>query len=184
VVVDSPGGTVQACFEAEATFRELKMKKPVVVTMDEYATSGAYLISTASDYIFARSATITAGLGVIAIWVSYENMLKEAGIDYYVWKSGENKDLGAEYRPPTENEKIEMQNLVDNLMYEMVTRIKMNRPQVISTIDELMDGSVIYGWEAPAYQLVDEIGTYKDAVKKAAKLAGLAEGAYTVVNLN
>lgn len=84
VVVDSPGGTVQACFEAEAAFRELNREKPVVVTMKEYAASGAYLISTASDYIFARSATVTAGLGVIAIWVSYENKLKTEGIDYYV----------------------------------------------------------------------------------------------------
>jgi len=184
VVVDSPGGTVEACFEAEAAFRELKREKPVVVTMDEYAASGAYLISTASDYIFARSATVTAGLGVIAIWISYENMLKEAGIDYYVWKSGESKDIGAEYRPPTEEEKIEMQSLVDNLMYEMTARIKTNRPQVGDTINELMDGSVVYGSDALLYQLVDQIGIYEDAVKKAAKLAGLAEGSYTVFNLN
>lgn len=183
VVVDSPGGTVQACFEAEAAFRELNREKPVVVTMKEYAASGAYLISTASDYIFARSATVTAGLGVIAIWVSYENKLKTEGIDYYVWKSGESKDLGAEYRPPTEEENRYMQSLVDNLMHDMVTRIKTNRPQVTDTIDELIDGSTVYGSEALLYKLVDEIGIYEDAVKKAAKLAGLAEGSYTVVGL-
>ena len=183
VVVDSPGGTVQACFETEVAFGELKKEKPVVVTMKQYAASGAYLISTASDYIFARSATVTAGLGVIAIWVSYENMLKETGIEYYVWKSGESKDLGAEYRPPTEEENKYMQSLVDNLMYEMVARIKVNRPQVMVTIDELMDGSTIYGWEALYYQLVDRIGNYDDAVKKAAQLAGLKEGTYTVVEL-
>lgn len=181
VVVDSPGGTVHACFEAEVALRELNSEKPVVVTMGEYAASGAYLVSTASDYIFARRTTVTAGLGVIAVWVSYENKLKMEGIDYYVWKSGGSKDLGAGYRPPTEEESVYMQSLVDNLMLDMVTRIKTNRPEV--TIDELMDGSTVYGSDALHYKLVDEIGFYEDAVEKAAELAGLAEGSYTVVGL-
>lgn len=68
-------------------------------------------------------------------------------------------------------------------MHDMVTRIKTNHPQVTDTIDELIDGSTVYGSEALLYKLVDEIGIYEDAVKKAAKLAGLAEGSYTVVGL-
>lgn len=183
VVIDSPGGTVQACFETEAMLRGLNDEKPVVVTMGKYAASGAYLVSTASDHIFARNTTVTAGLGVIAVWVSYENKLEMEGIDYYVWKSGGNKDLGAEYRPPTEEESAHMQDLVDNLMLDMVTRIKTNRPEVTDTIDELMDGSTVYGSDALHYKLVDEIGFYEDAVEKAAELAGLAKGSYTVVEL-
>jgi len=183
VVVDSPGGTVQASFETEAALRRLNMEKPVVVKMEQYAASGAYLSSTASDYIFARSATVTAGLGVVAVWVSYENKLQREGIDYYVWKSGESKDLGAEYRAPTEEENRYMQSLVDNLMCDMVTRIKANRPQVENTIDELMDGSTLYGSEALLYNLVDGIGDYEDALRKAAELAGLEGGSYTVVGL-
>lgn len=183
VVVDSPGGTVQASFETEAAFRELNKEKPVVVKMEQYAASGAYLVSTASDYIFARSATVTAGLGVVAVWVSYENKLQREGIDYYVWKSGESKDLGAEYRAPTEEENRYMQSLVDSLMRDMVTRIKANRPQVENTIDELRDGTTIYGTDAVGLKLVDRIGDFQDAVRKASELAGLEEGSYTVVEL-
>ncbi|MFQ6129821.1 MAG: S49 family peptidase [Candidatus Hadarchaeaceae archaeon] len=182
VVVDSPGGTVQASFETEAAFRELKMKKPVVVTMGEYAASGAYLISTASDYIFARSTTETAGLGVVAIWVSYENKWKGEGIEYYRWTSGEMKDLWAPYRSPTPEESAELQSLVDNLMNEVITRIKTNRPQVVN-IDELRDGSTLWGYEALPYGLVDEIGDYEEALRKAAEFAGLKKGSYTVVGL-
>lgn len=182
VVVDSPGGTIQASFETEAAFRELNMTKPVVVTMGEYAASGAYLVSTASDYIFARSATETAGLGVIAIWVSYENKLREEGIEYYRWTSGEMKDLWAPYRSPTPEESAGLQSLVDNLMNEVIRRIKINRPQVVN-IDELRDGSTIWGYEAIPYGLVDEIGDYEEALRKAAELADLKKGSYTVVGL-
>lgn len=183
VVVNSPGGTVQACLETEAAFRELNEEKPVVVTMEQYAASGAYLISTASDYIFVRSATITAGLGVIAIWVSYENKLKEEGINYYRWTTGEMKDMGAEYRSPTPEENAYLQELVDNMLNEIMIRIKLNRPQVENTIDELRDGSTIYGTEALERKLVDKLGGYTDAEHKAAQLAGLGEGSYTVVEL-
>lgn len=182
VVVDSPGGTVQASFETEAALRELNMEKPVVVTMGEYAASGAYLVSTASDYIFARSTTETAGLGVVAVWVSYENKWKEEGIEYYRWTSGEMKDLWAPYRSPTPEESTELQSLVDDLMNEVMARIKINRPQVVN-IDELGDGSTIWGYEALPYRLVDRIGDFQDAVRKASELASLKEGSYTVVEL-
>jgi len=183
VVVDSPGGTVQACFETETAFRELNGEKPVVVTMDQYAASGAYLISTASDYTFARSTTVTAGLGVIAIWVSYENKLEEEGIRYYRWTTGEMKDMGAGYRGPTAEENAYLQELVENMLNEVMAHIKTNRPQVGDTIDELRDGSTIYGIEALERKLVDGLGDYEDAERKAAELAGLEEGSYTVVEL-
>lgn len=183
VVVDSPGGTAQACFQTEAAFRELNSKKPVVVTMGQYAASGAYLVSTASDYIFAHEYTITAGLGVVAIWISYENKFEEEGIHYYVWKSGESKDLGAEYRPPTEEENAYMQSLVDNYMEHMITCIEHNRPQVENTIDGFSDGITVYGIDALDHNLVDRIGDYQDARCKAAELAGLEEGTYTIVEL-
>ena len=183
VVVDSPGGTVQACFQTESAFRELKAQKPVVVTMGRYALSGAYLVSTASHHIFAHEYTITAGLGVVAVWVSHENRLRKEGIDYYVWRSGEHKDLGAEYRAPTEEESRYMQSLVDNLMRDMVTRIKANRPAVENTIDELMGGLTLWGREALPRKLVDTIGGYEDALRKAEELAGLKKGSYIIVEL-
>jgi protease-4 len=183
VEVDSVGGLMQPSFRTETAFGELKSKKPLVVLMKDYATSGAYLISTASDYIFAYRDTVTAGIGVIAIWVSYENKWKEEGIDYYVWKSGRMKDLGAPWRAPTEEDSKYMQELVDNTMDELVSRIVRNRPQVADVIDELRDGLTRDGAEAFELELVDELGDYQDALRKAAELAGLREGSYTVVEL-
>lgn len=181
VVINSPGGTAQACFETEERLAKLKTEKPVVVAIDQYGASGAYLIASASDYIFARSQTITAGLGVIAVWVSYENKFQKEGIEYFVWRSGEAKDEFAPWRAPTPEENDRIQKLVDDLMNELIYRIQRNRAKV--KIDNLMDGSTVYGWEALGYNLVDEIGDYDNAVRKAAELAGLKEGEYLTVDM-
>ncbi len=183
VVVDSPGGTVSACFETEGALRKLNLVKPVVVTMGQHAASGAYLISTASGYIFARSGTITAGLGVVAVWISHENKLEKEGIKYYRWVAGEMKDIGAEYRSPTPEESAYLRALVENLMRDVISRIETNRPKVRDTIRGLADGTTMYGSRALEHKLVDEIGDCADAVRKAAELAGLREGEYSVIDI-
>jgi protease-4 len=185
VVINSPGGTVDACFETETQLSELNSMKPVVVTMSEYGASGAYLIASASDYIFAHRQTVTAGLGVIAVWVSYENKFEKEGIKYYRWLSGELKDEFAPWRGPTPEENARIQKLVDDLMEELFRRIQRNRTgkQSIRDIDNLRDGSTVYGWEALQYNLIDEIGDRSDAMKKAAELAGLKEDEYLVVDM-
>ena len=167
VKVDSVGGFVQPCFRTETAFRELKKAKPVVVSMQDYAASGAYLISTASHHIFAYPDTQTAGIGVMAILVCYERKWKEEGIDYYVWKSGGMKDIGAPWRAPTEEDKEYMQGLVDNMMEELVSRILNNRPQVAGVIDELRDGLTRDGTNALGMGLIDKLGNYYDALRKA-----------------
>jgi len=181
VAVNSPGGTVDACFETETQLSELNSRKPVVVTMSQYATSGACLISTASQYIFAHRQTVTGGIGVIAVWVSYENQLEKEGIKYYRWLSGELKDEFAPWRGPTPEENAKIQQLVDDLMNELIDRIQSHR--IIENIDDLKDGSTLYGWEALRYNLIDEIGDYDDALEKAAELAGLEKGEYLVIDM-
>lgn len=181
VKVNSPGGTVNACFEMEIQLSELNLEKPVVATMSQYGASGAYLISSASDYILAHRQTVTAGLGVMAVWVSYENKFKKEGIKYYRWLSGELKDEFAPWRGPTPEENAQIQQLVNELMNELINRIQSHR--TIENIDDLKDGSTLYGWEALRYNLIDEIGDYYDAIEKAAELADLEKGEYFVVDI-
>lgn len=180
VSINSPGGGVYSCFQTEEQLRRLAAEKPVVVTMGDYATSGAYLIGSVADYIYARAWTLTGGFGVIAVWTSYENHYKQEGIKHYIWKSGASKDWWAPWRGPSENENKKIQDLVDEYAEELFDRITANRPEAENAIDSLRDGSTILGHEAIEYHLVDELGTYEDAVKKAAEIAGLKSGEYQI----
>lgn len=170
--INSPGGTVSASFQAESSISELADEKTVVADLEQYAASGAYLASSASDHIYAHSQTTTGGLGVRAIWVSYEDYFENLGIDYHVWKSGERKDMFAPYRSPTENENVEIRSLVESYTNELFSRIGTNRSGTTG-LDNLRDGSVIDGDEALNYGLVDELGSFQDAVDKAADMENL-----------
>lgn len=65
--VDSPGGTV---YESEELYQKLKeyketTKRPIWDYMAHYAASGGYMVSMASDKIYANSNTTTGSIGVI-----------------------------------------------------------------------------------------------------------------------
>ncbi len=179
--VNSPGGTVTGTFQAETSLSRLQKEKPVVASLQEQATSGAYVVASASDYIYAWDQTITGGLGVIATWVSYEDYYEQEGIDYFIWKSGEQKDMFAPWRKPTEEENEYLQTLVDDFANQLYERIKTNRPETIGQLDNIRDGITVYGKNAVDLNLVDNIGGIDEAVEKAADMAGLDR--YQKVNL-
>lgn len=185
--INSPGGTVTGTFQAESSITRLRNdEKTVVASLQESAASGAYVVASASDYIYAWDQTLTGGLGVIAIWVSYEDYYENRGIDYYIWKTGNQKDMFAPWRKPTDEENAEIQSLVENLTIELYKRIKINRPQTVKYIEnntsDIRDGSTVYGKNAVKLELVDNIGSGDDAIKKAAELENLDE--YQRVNLS
>ncbi len=179
--INSPGGAVTGCFQAESSISRLKEEKPVVANLEEYGASGAYLIASASDYLYAWDQTVTGGLGVISVWVSYEKYYENIGIEFFVWKSGEQKDTYAPWRSPTPEENEKIQKMIEDLSDQLFSRIENNRPQIEPYVESLKDGSVVYGSEALQLNLIDNLGNYQDALNKAAHLANL--DGYETVNL-
>ena len=79
--VDSGGGSALA---SEAILRELQMVrdagKPVIVSMGGVAASGGYMISLASDEIWAHPTTVTGSIGVIAMFPNFGRLFERLGI--------------------------------------------------------------------------------------------------------
>ena len=75
--VNSPGGSALA---SEVILRELQLlrrKKPVIVSMGDYAASGGYYISCHADSIFAEPNTITGSIGVFGMMFSIDKLMKD-----------------------------------------------------------------------------------------------------------
>lgn len=182
--INSPGGTVTGSFQTETSISKLSNVKPVIASLQETATSGAYLIASAADNIYAFEQTITAGLGVMAVWVSYEDYYENMGIDYFIWKTGEQKDQFAPWRKPTEKENANIQSLVEDFSAELFSRVENNRPKSEPFIPVIRDGSTIYGKKAIQLKLVDKIGDFDDAIKRAAEGVDLEPGEYKTIKLS
>ena len=174
--INSPGGGVaasQEIFEAIKKFRA-ETKKKVVVSMGSVAASGGYYIACGADKIYANPGTITGSIGVIAEWYNYGDLLRWAKTQNVVIKSGTFKDAGSGTRPLTDEERAYFQSLINNMYDQFVFAVASGRKMKDEAVRKLADGRVYTGQEAKADGLVDELGTYQDAIDAAARMAGIA----------
>jgi protease IV len=174
--LNTPGGGVaasQEMCEAVKKFRSETHKK-IVVSMSSVAASGGYYLACAADRIFANPGTITGSIGVIAEWYNFGELLKWAKTDNIVIKSGSYKDVGSPTRPLTEEERAYMQRLIDTMYGQFVSAVASGRKMDEAAVRKLADGRVYTGQEAKANGLIDELGTFQDAVAATAKMAGIS----------
>ena len=151
--VDSPGGTV---YESEELYQKLKeyketTKRPIWDYMAHYAASGGYMVSMASDKIYANSNTTTGSIGVIMSGYDMSGLYKKLGIRYVSITSGKNKDSSK-----FTDEQIAIYQDQINEAYEEFVNI-------------VADGRTYTAKQAKNNGLIDEISLYpdmKDAMSK------------------
>lgn len=175
--VDSGGGSA---FASEVIRREMELArkegKPVVVSMGSVAASGGYLISMASDEVWAYPTTITGSIGILGMFPTFQKPLaKYLGI--HVDGVGTNKLAGALRQDrkiaPEIKEAIRM--IIDKGYDDFITLVAKARKKTPGQVHEIAQGRVWIGLDAYKLGLVDHLGGMSDALKSAAKLAKLGE---------
>ena len=174
--VNSPGGSA---YGSEQIWREvtlLKAVKPVVVSMGDYAASGGYYISCAADCIVASPITLTGSIGIFGVIPSAEKLLKEkVGLDFDVVKTNPMADFGNMSRTFTPQERVVLQNYVNNGYALFLKRCADGRGVAVEEIAKIAEGRVWTGSKAKEIGLVDELGDLDKAVAIAAQKAGLVD---------
>jgi protease-4 len=173
IYLNTPGGLAFACMEISRYVSELAKIKPVIAVMGAQCASGGYLIASHASVIYTHQNTITGAIGVLAVWVDLSEYYEKEGIKVWVWTSGEEKDFGAEWRSPTEEEQRRMQSEIDSLYQTIMDTIVMNRDLSLEVVDEISTGRIFSGIEAVDLGLADEIGDLIDALETAQNLTNL-----------
>ncbi len=178
VRINSPGGGVAASQELNSELRRFRREtgKPVVVSMESVAASGGYYAAVAADHIVANPGTITGSIGVIIQWMNYGDLLEWAKIRTVTLTSGALKDAGNPTRPLTDEERKYFEDLILKLRAQFQAAVAEGRKGRLKpgALEQMSDGRVVTGEEALALGLVDEIGDFRDAVDRAARLAHLS----------
>jgi protease-4 len=173
--IDSPGGGAAASDLIHEAVRRLAEVKPVVAFSGNLCASGGYLIaSAATRFMVARAAAI-GSIGVISVRPLAYDLMARLGVAVEVAKSDELKDMGAFWRPPTEKERQREQALVDEYYDMFMSRVEAGRKLEPERLRPLATGEVFTGRRSVETGLADELGTFEDAVKLAARLAGVRE---------
>ena len=178
--VNSPGGSAFASEQIWHAVKELKTKKPVIVSMGDYAASGGYYISCVADTIVAEPTTLTGSIGIFGMIPNAKELSEKIGLTYDVVKTNKFADVGNIRRPFNEDEKTLMQMMIAQGYDTFVSRCAEGRNMTKEAIEKVAEGRVWTGEAAKELGLVDELGGIDTALEIAVKKAGL-EG-YTVVS--
>ena len=178
--VDSPGGSA---LTSELIWREVelaKKKKPVVVSMGNYAASGGYYISCGANRIFAEPGTITGSIGVFGVLPNFSKVSNNLGIHTEQVNTHANSGGYSLFTPLQDNTRETIQQGIEQIYSTFVNRVATGRKMTPEVVDALAQGRVWTGSDALKNGLVDEIGGLDDAIKYAAKLGKTTK--YTTQN--
>jgi protease-4 len=139
--------------------------------------SGAYMVSSQADAIVANPGSAVGSIGVITEIPNVAGLLDKLGVQFKVITAGKYKDAGSPYRSLTSTETALIQGDVDQVYGQFIDIVASGRHLPRSQVESMATGWAWNAVQAKQLGLVDQIGTYKDALDKAAKL-GHIQGAY------
>jgi len=177
--VNSPGGSALG---SELIWREvslMKTKKPIFVSMGDYAASGGYYISAPADMIIAQPNTLTGSIGVFGMFPNISGLANKIGISFDGVKTNKYSDLPRANRAMNPEEKELLQAYVNHTYETFVGHCAQGRRMTPDAIKKIAEGRVWTGEQAKKLGLVDALGNLNDAITLVAKKAHLAT--YNVV---
>ncbi len=150
--------------------------KPVVASFSDVAASGGYYFAAPADRIFASANTITGSIGVFATFPTVDKALNRLGITVDgVGTTPLSGQLRVD-RPLDERIEKYLQATVDRSYEQFLAHVSAGRKKTRDEVDAMGQGRVWVGTDASRLGLVDQLGSYDEAVKSAAALARLTEG--------
>lgn len=177
VRINSGGGDAYASEQMWHQMSELRKVKPVVVSMGDYAASGAYYMSAPASWIVAQPNTLTGSIGIFAVIPDFSGLVTtKLGVRFDEVKTNRNSTFGNLMARPFNAEETAMLQASVNRGYNLFRqRVADGRHLTIESVEKIAQGRVWLATDALNIKLVDQLGGIDEAVKKAAQLAKLKE---------
>ncbi len=175
--VNSPGGDAYA---AQAILQEIQQVreagKKVVVSMGNVAASGGYLIAMAADEVWASPATITGSIGVFGMLPTFSGTLAKMGVHTDGFGTTDIAGKIRLDRPLDPAMARILQASTERVYRQFLNLVKTARGiETLAEVDAVAQGRVWSGQQAMEHHLVDKTGTFQDAIKAAARIAGMGD---------
>jgi len=177
--INSPGGSA---LESEIIYNKIsqvKIKKPIIVSMGGVAASGGYYLAANANRIFADPYTITGSIGVVSMIPDLRNAADKIGINTET--VGHGKFLNMSDLKGYWNRDLErgLEIMTNDVYDEFKNRVARGREMSLNDVERVAQGQVWSATKALQHNLVDEIGGLNDAIKKAAEIASI--GRYSML---
>lgn len=135
--------------------------------------SAAYWIGSQAEAIIANETALVGNIGVYTVLEDTSVQAATEGRKVHIVKAGAHKAIGVDGAPITEAQLAVVQDEINSVFRAFVKYTAAGRDMSIDRMMGLADGRAFSGPEAKMVNLVDEVGTLKDAIALA---AGMADG--------
>lgn len=170
--VNSPGGSAFGSDQiGEALDYFQSKKKPLAVSMGDYAASGGYWISCGANRIFADPLTITGSIGIFGLIPNAKGLMEKIGVTPQLVSTNPEAVFPDFTAPMTENQLAIMQRYVERGYDRFVARVAKGRKMSESKVRKIAEGRVWNAMKAKEIGLVDSIGSLSDAIEWTARKA-------------
>jgi protease IV len=172
--INSPGGSVIASELIRHQVELCAGKKPVVVSMSEYAASGGYWVATPGARIFADPGTITGSIGVLGGKFDFSGGAQAIGLNSGAVTRGKNAGMFDPFTSftPSQADIFHQQILGDTYQY-FLKLVADRRHMTVAQVNGIAQGRVWTGAQAVQNKLVDKLGGFDAALNQAKILARL-----------
>ncbi|CAN5913043.1 S49 family peptidase [soil metagenome] len=182
--INSAGGSVTACDILADELQRFRAAtgKPVVCSLMDLGTAGAYYLAVGGDLILAHPTTVTGGIGALMNRYNLEDAMAQLNIRAEPIKSAPLIDMGTVTAPLDEGAEGLLQELADGFAARFRNRVERYRPRITESSWAILDdGRVLSAPRALELALIDRIGYVPDAIAEAERLSGLSSGAEVVL---
>tara|TARA_B100000989_G_scaffold211683_1_gene160695 strand:+ start:264 stop:1277 length:1014 start_codon:yes stop_codon:yes gene_type:complete len=170
--INSPGGTVGATDKLEKLITNFKINKDIKIFFysDQILASGGYWVATAGDKIFANYGSLIGSIGVSGpSWYFYDgpiaisngllgrNIQTKGGIKIFDQHAGYSKDLYNPFRRPTSGEINHLQNLIEDIYDDFLSKVSKSRKIEYKTLKDDIGALVFNSNQAKENFLIDEV---------------------------
>lgn len=171
--INSPGGAFGPSQELYQAVKRLAKAKPVVASFASVAASGGYYAACPASLIVSNPGSLTGSIGVVAQYANVEELLGKIGVRFQSFTSGPLKDAGSPLRPLTPEDKAYLEGIIRDLNEQFSGDVAKERDLDPKSVAAIADGRAMTGRRALELGLVDELGSYEDAMGRLKKLCDL-----------
>jgi protease IV len=171
--VNSRGGSATASEAMRQALSVIAARKPLVVAMGPVAGSGGYWVSTPARWIVARPGALTGSIGVLTGKIVTGGMWSKLMFNRETVAFGQHATIDSDDTPYTDEEREIVRGQIVRIYKLFLDVVGAARNMTPEEVHPIAAGRVWTGRQAFERKLVDELGGFDAAVRKARSLAGL-----------
>lgn len=174
--IDSPGGTMDAADDLYFALMDYKAytNRPIYCYFNATACSGGYYVAMPADEICANRNCLCVNIGVYVATYNFSGLYEKLGIEQIAIKSDENKGIGLQGKPWTEEQLAIYQSIVDEAYEQFVEVVAEGRELSVEQVKLRNDGREMTARQALKAGFIDSVERYDVYVQNV--LARQAEG--------